>query len=243
MGQVVEINNPSVSIIMPRVVDIKKAKIMHHQHLVLDNVNFEVRKGDFVYLIGRTGSGKSSLLKTLYGDLEFNNGEADVCGYNLKSLKLSDVPNLRRRLGIVFQDFQLLSDRNVFDNLDFVLRAIGWTDKNKIKKTIEESLEMVKLVDKLKKYPNQLSGGEQQRVVIARALLNDPELILADEPTGNLDPETTDEIMDLFYSIFKETQTPMVFATHNYQLIEKYPGIIYMCAYKSISRDDSHFRK
>lgn len=243
MAEVIEINNPTVSKIMPRVVDIKNAKIMHHQHLVLDKVNFEVRKGDFVYLIGRTGSGKSSLLKTLYGDLEFEHGEADVCGYNLKTLKKSDIPYLRRRLGIVFQDFQLLSDRNVFDNLDFVLRAIGWKDANKIKATIEESLEMVKLTDKLKKLPNQLSGGEQQRVVIARALLNHPELILADEPTGNLDPETTDEIMSLFYSIFKATQTPMVFATHNYQLIEQYPGIIYMCAYNSISRDDSHFTR
>lgn len=241
MAEAVEINNPSVSKVMPRVVNIKTAKIMHHQHLVLDNVNFEVRKGDFVYLIGRTGSGKSSLLKTLYGDLEFNIGEADVCGYNLNTLKRSDVPNLRRRLGIVFQDFQLLSDRNIFDNLDFVLRAIGWEDKSKIKKTIEESLAMVKLTDKQLKFPNQLSGGEQQRVVIARALLNHPELIIADEPTGNLDPETTDEIMSLFYSIFKETHTPMIFATHNYQLIEKYPGIIYMCAYNSISRDDSHF--
>lgn len=241
MGEVIEINNPSVSVIMPRVVDIKNAKIMYHNHLVLDNVNFEVRKGDFVYLIGRTGSGKSSLLKTLYGDLEFNIGEADVCGYNLKTLKKSDVPNLRRRLGIVFQDFQLLPDRSIFDNLDFVLRAIGWTDKSKIKTTIEESLEMVKLKDKTQKFPSQLSGGEQQRVVIARALLNHPELILADEPTGNLDPETTDEIMSLFYSIFKETQTPMIFATHNYQLIEQYPGIIYMCGYNSISRDDSHF--
>ena len=243
MSEAVEINNPTVSVVMPRVVSIKDAKIMHHHHLVLDNVNFEVRKGDFVYLIGRTGSGKSSLLKTLYGDLEFNIGDADVCGYNLKTLKRSDVPNLRRRLGIVFQDFQLLSDRTIFDNLSFVLHAIGWEDKNKIKATIEESLEMVKLSDKISKYPNQLSGGEQQRVSIARALLNHPELILADEPTGNLDPETTDEIMSLFYSIFKATQTPMVFATHNYQLIENYPGIIYMCAYNSISRDDSHFKQ
>ncbi|HNE50831.1 MAG TPA: ATP-binding cassette domain-containing protein [Chitinophagales bacterium] len=243
MGEAVEINNPTVSKIMPRVVDIKNAKIMHHNHLVLDNVNFEVRKGDFVYLIGRTGSGKSSLLRTLYGDLEFTNGEADVCGYNLKTLKKADVPYLRRRLGIVFQDFQLLPDRTVFDNLEFVLKAIGWIDKAKIKKTIEESIEMVKLSEKLKKFPGQLSGGEQQRVVIARALLNNPELILADEPTGNLDPETTDEIMSLFYSIFKTTQTPMIIATHNYQLIENYPGIIYMCAYQSISRDDSHFVK
>jgi len=150
---------------------------------------------------------------------------------------------LRRRLGIVFQDFQLLTDRTVFDNLDYMLRAIGWNDKSKIKNTIDESLDMVKLSHKSGKYPNQLSGGEQQRVSIARALLNHPELILADEPTGNLDPETTDEIMSLFYSIFKATQTPMVFATHNYQLIEKYPGIIYMCGYNSISRDDSHFKQ
>lgn len=243
MSGAIEINNPTVTKIMPRVVDIKNAKIMHHNFMVLDNVNFEVRKGDFIYLIGRTGSGKSSLLRTLYGDLEFTSGEADVCGYNLKSLKRDDVPYLRRRLGIIFQDYQLLSDRNIYDNLDFVLRAIGWTDKNKIKTAIEESLEMVKLTDKIKKLPNQLSGGEQQRVTIARALLNQPELILADEPTGNLDPETTDEIMSLFYSIFKTTQTPMIIATHNYQLIENYPGIIYMCAYQSISRDDSHFTK
>lgn len=242
MGEATEINNPGVFKIMPRVVDIKNATIMHHDHVVLENVNFEVRKGDFVYLIGRTGSGKSSLLKTLYGDLPFKSGTADVCGYNLSALKRSDVPNLRRRLGIIFQDFQLLTDRSIFDNLEFVLKAIGWEDKNKIKNTIEESLAMVKLQDKIRKFPNQLSGGEQQRVAIARALLNHPELILADEPTGNLDPETTDEIMDLFYSIFKETQTPMVFATHNYQLIEKYPGIIYMCGYNCISRDDSHFK-
>jgi len=242
MSEAIEINNPSVSKIMPRVVDIKNAKIMHHNHLVLENVNFEVRKGDFVYLIGRTGEGKSSLLKTLYGDLEFKEGDADVCGYNLRTLKRADVPNLRRRLGIVFQDFQLLTDRTVFDNLDYMLRAIGWNDKNKIKASIDESLEMVKLNNKSGKYPNQLSGGEQQRVSIARALLNHPELILADEPTGNLDPETTDEIMSLFYSIFKATQTPMIFATHNYQLIEQYPGIIYMCGYNSISRDDSHFK-
>ncbi len=242
MSEAIEINNPSVSKIMPRVVDIKNAKIMHHNHLVLENLNFEVRKGDFVYLIGRTGSGKSSLLKTLYGDLEFKSGDADVCGYNLRTLKRSDVPKLRRRLGIVFQDFQLLTDRNIFDNLDFMLRAIGWNDKQKIKATIEESLEMVKLSDKIMKFPNQLSGGEQQRVSIARALLNHPELIIADEPTGNLDPETTDEIMNLFYNIFKETKTPMVFATHNYQLIEKYPGIIYMCGYNSMTRDDSHFK-
>lgn len=241
MPDAIEINNPSVSKIMPRVVDIKNAKIMHHNHLVLENVNFEVRKGDFVYLIGRTGEGKSSLLKTLYGDLDFKEGDADVCGYNLRTLKRTDVPNLRRRLGIVFQDFQLLTDRTVFENLDYMLRAIGWTDKAKIIATIEESLERVKLSNKGDKYPNQLSGGEQQRVSIARALLNHPELIIADEPTGNLDPETTDEIMNLFYTIFKETQTPMVFATHNYQLIEKYPGIIYMCGYNSLSRDDSHF--
>lgn len=243
MSEAIEINNPTVSKIMPRVVDIKNAKIMHQNHLVLEHVNFEVRKGDFVYLVGRTGEGKSSLLKTLYGDLDFKEGDADVCGYNLRTLKRKDVPNLRRRLGIIFQDFQLLTDRTVFDNLDYMLRAIGWKDITKIKSTIEESLEMVKLSDKIKKYPNQLSGGEQQRVAIARALLNHPELILADEPTGNLDPETTDEIMNLFYSIFKATQTPMVVATHNYQLIEKYPGIIYMCGYKSISRDDSHFRQ
>ncbi len=243
MAEAVAINNPIVSKIMPRVVDIKNAKIMHHDHLVLDNVNFEVRKGDFVYLIGRTGSGKSSLLRTLYGDLEFNHGEADVCGYSLKSLSRSDLPNLRRRLGIVFQDFQLLTDRTVFENLEFMLRAIGWSDSIKIKSAIEESLDLVSLTDKIKKFPNQLSGGEQQRVSIARALLNHPELILADEPTGNLDPETTDEIMSLFYSIFKKTQTPMIFATHNYQLIAKYPGIIYMCAYNRLSRDDSHFKQ
>lgn len=233
---------PTVSVIRQRVVDIKKARIYQNDQLVLDDVNFEVRKGDFIYLIGRTGAGKSSLLRTLYGDLEFIEGQGDVCGYDLKNLTRDNVPNLRRKLGIVFQDFQLLTDRTVNDNLKFVLNSIGITDEAVVQEKIKDALAMVKLPDKGNKFPYQLSGGEQQRIAIARALLNKPDLILADEPTGNLDPETSDEVLSLFYSIFKETHTPVVMATHNYRLIEKFPGIVYMCGYNRLSRDDSFFK-
>lgn len=226
-----------------KIVNIEHADIYQGKHLVLEDINFDVKKGDFVYLIGRTGQGKSSLLRTLYGDLELKKGEGTVCGYNLKNIKSKEVPYLRRKLGIIFQDFQLLQDKTVYDNLKFVLEAVEINNPKKIKKKIEEALEKVKLPFKIDKYPSQLSGGEQQRVAIARALLNNPELILADEPTGNLDPETTHEVMTLFYNIFQELKTPVIMATHEYQIIEQFPGIIYMCAYNQITKDESHFKK
>ncbi|PIZ06666.1 MAG: phosphonate ABC transporter ATP-binding protein, partial [Flavobacteriales bacterium CG_4_10_14_0_8_um_filter_32_5] len=176
------------------IISISKANIFQKENLVLQNVDMQINKGEFVYLIGKTGAGKSSLLKTLYGDLALKEGNASVCDFDLVNLKRSKVPYLRRKLGIVFQDFQLLSDRSVMDNLLFVLKATGWKDKAKMTGRCEEVLKSVGLSNKGFKFPHELSGGEQQRVVIARALLNDPELILADEPTGNLDPETSEEI-------------------------------------------------
>lgn len=242
MSEVVEINNPEVSVAKTRLINIQSGKVKYGSVLVLDDVHFEVNSGDFIYIIGKTGTGKTSLLKILYGDLEFNDGEGSVCGYNLKTLKKQDVPNLRRRLGIVFQDYKLLKDHTIAENLEFVLRATGWNDKQKIKTKIQEATAMVGLESKLNHFPGQLSGGEQQRIGIARALLNSPEIIIADEPTGNLDFETTEEIMNLLYNIHKTTGTPIIIATHNYSLIEAYPGIIFMCAYQHISRDDSHNR-
>src|SRR5690606_34561274 len=177
------------------VINLRNVDILQPNHLVLSNVNLEIKKGELVYLIGQTGSGKSSLLKIIYGELHIANGEGVVAGFDLKKLSDSDVPYLRRKLGIVFQDFHLLTDRSVEKNLEFALKATGWKDKNLILNRIIDVLEKVGLRSKLKKMPHELSGGEQQRVVIARALLNDPEIILADEPTGNLDPETTQEIV------------------------------------------------
>jgi cell division transport system ATP-binding protein len=195
---------------------------------ILTNVDLEVKSGDFCFLIGSTGSGKSSLLKTLYGELPLKNGEATVVDFDLGKLKTKQIPYLRRKLGIVFQDFQLLTDRNVFDNLKFVLRATGWKDKQKIKKRIDKVLSQVAMLEKAQSFPYQLSGGEQQRVSIARALLNEPELVLADEPTGNLDPETSKDIMKLFHEINLNGQT-VIMATHDYAQIYHFPGTIYRC--------------
>ena len=178
-------------------ISLEKAQIYQNNHLVLKDVTFEISKGEFVYLIGRTGSGKSSLLKTLYGDLNLKQGNAQIVGFNLKKLKESEIPFLRRRMGIIFQDFQLLEDRNVFQNLKFVLEATDWKKSKSITKRIDEVLDLVNMSTKKHKKPHQLSGGEQQRISIARALLNNPELILADEPTGNLDPQTSVEIIEL----------------------------------------------
>jgi len=190
----------------------------------LNDVNLHAAKSDFIYLIGKTGSGKSSLLKTLYGDLYLTDGDGEVAGFNLKHLKWQNIPLLRRNLGIIFQDFRLLTDRNVYDNLEFVLKATGWTDKNLIKEKIESVISKVGLRGKGFKMPHEMSGGEQQRVDIARALLNNPKLILADEPTGNLDPDTANEIMQLLFNICRDFQTAVIMATHDYTIIQKFPA-------------------
>jgi cell division transport system ATP-binding protein len=206
------------------IIELKNVNIYQSGNLVLNNVNISVDKGEFVYLVGKTGTGKSSLLKTLYGDLDLTEGEGWVVGHNLKGLTWKTVPFLRRNLGVVFQDFQLLTDRNVNENLRFVLKATGWKDEQLINDRIADVLEKVNLKSKGFKMPFELSGGEQQRVDIARALLNSPRLILADEPTGNLDPETSDEIMQLLFHICKDFETTIVMATHDYMVINKFPA-------------------
>jgi cell division transport system ATP-binding protein len=210
------------------VISFEKASIFQDDHLVLSDVNFSVSKGEFVYLIGRVGSGKSSLIKTINAELPLNTGSATVVGFSLENIKPKQVPLLRRKLGIVFQDFQLLSDRSVYDNLWFVLHATGWKIKEEIDSRIKLVLEKVNLNNKGFKMPHQLSGGEQQRVVIARALLNDPEVILADEPTGNLDPETSETIMALLREI-SESGRAVLMASHNYTLLKKYPARTLKC--------------
>ena len=206
------------------IVSIVGGNIFQGDNLILSNVNFHVDKGEFVYLIGKTGTGKSSLLKTLYGDLYLKQGMGNVAGFDLSKLKWQNIPLLRRNLGIVFQDFRLLTDRNVRDNLEFVLKATGWKDKVLMKEKIDSVLAKVGLKNKGFKMTYELSGGEQQRVDIARALLNNPKLILADEPTGNLDPDTTDEIMQLLFSICRDYHTAFIMATHDYSIIQKYPA-------------------
>src|SRR3954462_1173989 len=206
------------------IIDIRNASIYQGDNLVLQDVNLTVHKGEFVYLVGKTGTGKSSLLKTMYGELPLNQGHANVVGYDLKQLTWKTVPYLRRNLGVVFQDFQLLTDRNVNDNLKFVLKAIGWRDDKLMNEKIADVLDKVGLKSKGFKMPYEMSGGEQQRVDIARALLNSPKLILADEPTGNLDPETSDEIMQLLFNISRDYGAAVVMATHDYIVINKYPA-------------------
>jgi cell division transport system ATP-binding protein len=210
------------------IISLINANIFQSFNLILSNVNLEIEKGEFVYLIGKTGSGKSTLLKTIYGDVKLAEGEGTIAGFQLNKLKENQIPFLRRKLGIVFQDFQLLTDRTVNANLLFVLEATGWKDQVKMKEKIAEVLDKVGLSTKGFKMPNELSGGEQQRIVIARALLNDPEIILADEPTGNLDPETSEGIMRLLFDISKSGRAVLM-ATHNYTLIEKFPARIIKC--------------
>lgn len=210
------------------VIDFNKASIFQNETLVLANVSLTINKGEFVYLIGKTGSGKSSLLRTIYGDLPLKNGKAIVAEYDLRKLKSKQIPYLRRKLGIVFQDFQLLMDRTVNENLLFVMRATRWQDKKLIQKRLMEVLAKVHLETKGKKMPHQLSGGEQQRIGIARALVNDPEIILADEPTGNLDPETSEGIIGLLFDISK-TGSSVLMATHNYTFFEKFPSRTLLC--------------
>ena len=203
---------------------------IHQQELcVLNDVNLELHKGEFVYLVGKVGSGKTSLLKTFYGELDIASGEAEVLGYDMLHIKRKHIPQLRRKLGIVFQDFQLLTDRTVYDNLEFVLRATGWKSKGEIKDKIEEVLNLVGMSNKGYKLPNELSGGEQQRIVIARAVLNSPEIILADEPTGNLDSETGHAIAEPLHGI-SEAGALVVMTTHNLQLLREFPGKVYRCA-------------
>lgn len=210
------------------IIELHDARIFQRENLILNNVDLTVHKGEFIYLIGRTGSGKSSLMRTLYGDLHLNEGEGHVCGFDLRKLKRKEVPYLRRKLGIVFQDFQLLSDRSVNDNLLFVMRSTGWKDTKGMDLRIQEVLEQVGLGNKGYKMPHELSGGEQQRVSIARALVNHPELILADEPTGNLDPETTEEILDLLYTISRSGSS-VIMATHDYTHMKKLSARVVRC--------------
>ncbi|MAZ73977.1 MAG: phosphonate ABC transporter ATP-binding protein [Flavobacteriaceae bacterium] len=210
------------------VLSLQNASIFQRENLILSDVSVSIDKGEFVYLIGKTGTGKSSFMKTLYGDLPLQKGDGHIVGYDLPTLKEKDIPFLRRKLGVVFQDFKLLNDRTVSDNLHFVLTATGWKDKAKMKEKTEQVLDKVGMKTKAFKYPYQLSGGEQQRVAIARALLNDPELILADEPTGNLDPQTSVEVMQVLQEINKNGNT-ILMATHDYALLLKYPSKTLKC--------------
>ena len=210
------------------ILQLKDVAVYQNNNLILSNINLAIGKGELVYLIGKTGSGKSSLIKLLYGDLPLTQGQGKVVGFNLKKLNEDKIPLLRRKLGVVFQDFKLLTDRSVYDNLAFVLKATGWTDKIAIKNRIKEVLTKVKMETKDFKFPHELSGGEQQRVAIARALLNNPELILADEPTGNLDPETSVEIMQVLKEINASGRT-ILMATHDYALILKLPSKTLKC--------------
>lgn len=210
------------------IVEIKHATIAQSDNIILSGVNLEIKTGEFIYLIGRTGSGKSSLMKTLYGELKLKTGEGSVCGYDLVDLKRKQVPFLRRKIGIVFQDFELLMDRTVEDNLFFVMKATGWKDKKKMEIRKDEVLDDVGLKTKGFKMPHELSGGERQRVSIARALINEPELILADEPTGNLDPKTTEDILSLLHSI-SQHGIPVVMATHDYVYMKKFSSRVLVC--------------
>jgi len=210
------------------IIKIENATIFHHYKTILNNVSLKLNKGDFIYIIGKTGSGKSSLLKTLYSDIPLKMGKIIIDGDEINKIKKSQLPYLRRKIGIVFQDFQLFQDRNAYENIKFVMDSTGWIDKTKINDRINYLLEKVELANKLKNYPYELSGGEQQRLVIARALVNEPKLILADEPTGNLDPEIAENILKLLIDI-NNSGTTIIMTTHNYNLIKKYKKKTYQC--------------
>jgi len=221
---------------VPKVISIANAQIKQQGKLVLKDVYLDLEENDFVYLIGRTGSGKSSLMKTLYAELPLIEGDAVVAGFNLKRLKRKEIPFLRRKIGIIFQDFQLLMDRSVIQNLYFVLKATGWNKKEEIHKRALSCLQLAGIEHKANDFPHTLSGGEQQRVSIARALLNEPELILADEPTGNLDPETSVEIMQLLVAVAREQKTAVLMATHDMEVVRKFPG-------KTLRVEDAEIRE
>ncbi|MCC5944836.1 MAG: ATP-binding cassette domain-containing protein [Bernardetiaceae bacterium] len=222
------------------VVKVKNLTLKHKNHTILNDVNFQVGAQEFVYLIGKTGSGKSSILRTLYADLPFEQGDIEVAGVDLKNIKPTDLHLLRRQLGIIFQDFQLFSDRNIYENLAFVMRATGWTDIIEIQKRIYNRLSLVGLEHSLYRYPLQLSGGEQQRIAIARALLNEPKVIFADEPTGNLDPSVADEILALFTRINQEG-TAVLMATHNHSFLKKQPARVLYCEEGQVKDLDREF--
>ena len=216
------------------IVLLDKATIINEGNVIFSNINFNLKVGEFVFLIGKTGSGKSSLLKVLYGDLLLTSGTGSIVGYDLTQLKDKQIPLLRRKIGVVFQDFKLLPDRTIYENLAFVLKATGWKEKIKIKERVSEVLSLVNVSANSNKFSFELSGGEQQRVAIARALLNNPELIIADEPTGNLDPETSQEIMLLFRKLHAEGMS-VIMATHDYNMIVKFPGKIFQCENRNIN--------
>ncbi len=222
------------------IITLRDASIYQQDFLVLQSVNLTIHNGEFAYLIGKTGSGKSSLLKTLYGVLPLKKGKGMVADFDLNKLDRHSIPQLRRQLGIVFQDFSLLTDRSVWDNLLFVLKATGWKDSKKMRNRILKVVEMVGLKDKLKSMPFELSGGEQQRIVLARALLNEPKLIIADEPTGNLDPDTSDGIMTLLRELARINTTAVLFATHDYRILENFPSRIIRCKNGQILDEDNY---
>lgn len=220
---------------MGSLISFRNADIFAGGNIVVHGLNMEVAAGDLVYILGKVGSGKTSIIRTITAENKIGEGEAEACGFNLKTLKQRDIPKLRRKLGVVFQDFRLLMDRSVWENLDFILKATGWKDRRKADQRIDEVLEAVGMSTKAHKMPHQLSGGEQQRIAIARALLNSPELILADEPTGNLDEETTEEILQLLNNLNKENGTTLIMVTHDKSIVERYPGRVFICQDESCS--------
>jgi cell division transport system ATP-binding protein len=222
-----------------KVIELRNAAIFQRENQILSEIQLEVNEGEFIYVIGKVGTGKTSLIKTLHAELPLYSGTGNVLGYHLAGIKSGEVSELRRKLGVVFQDFRLLTDRNVFENLDFVLKATGWKDKIIINDRVNEVLDVVGMSAKRNKMPHELSGGEQQRVVIARAILNNPEIILADEPTGNLDPETSEEILDLFIRLNKEGKTVLM-ATHDYAVIAKNPARTLVCVNGKLDDSDKN---
>ena len=214
---------------MDSLISFRNADILAGDNIVVHGLNMEVAADDLVYILGKVGSGKTSIIRTITAENRIGEGEAEACGFNLKSLKQRDIPKLRRKLGVVFQDFRLLMDRSVWENLDFILKATGWKDRRKADQRIDEVLEATGMSTKAHKMPHQLSGGEQQRIAIARALLNSPEIILADEPTGNLDEETTEDILQLLNKLNKENGTTLIMVTHDKSIVERYPGRVFIC--------------